>query len=218
MYTLNHYNNAFTWNPGAIGFHIESASAYDPRGGTNWSANAVINGITVTGGTMSEPLLGGLGHPDAIFRNLFEGANVGDAVLRNTKWLKWTLLNIGDPLYRPFPAGIPAVKAPQNSLALTPQYLIGGKPSTGTITLAAPAPAGGIAVSLKSSATTVATVPATVTIASRSDYSLVPNHHQSRTGRFAVVHNGNFLGLPRSPTHSCRRLCSRALRYRRFQS
>ena len=165
LYTLNHYNNAFTWNPGAIGFHLESASAYDPRGGTNWSANAVINGITVTGGTMSEPLLGGLGHPDAIFRNLFEGANVGDAVLRNTKWLKWTLLNIGDPLYRPFPAGIPAVTAPQNSLALTPQYLIGGNTSTGTITLAAPAPAGGIVIALKSSTTTIATVPATVTVA-----------------------------------------------------
>jgi uncharacterized protein (TIGR03790 family) len=164
LYALNHYNNAFTWNPGAIGFHLESASAYDPRGGTNWSSNAVMNGITVTGGTMSEPLLGGLGHPDAIFRNLFEGANVGDAVLRNTKWLKWTLLNIGDPLYRPFPAGIAAVKAPRNSLALNSQYLIGGKSSTGTITLAA-APASAVTFSLTSSMTSVATVPVNVTMA-----------------------------------------------------
>ena len=164
LYSLNHYNNAFSWNPGAIGFHLDSGSAADPRGGTNWSANAVINGITVTGGTMTEPLLGGLIHPDGLFRTLFEGANVGDAVLRNTKWLKWTILNIGDPLYRPFPAGFPAVTAPQNSLALSPQYLVGGQPSTGTITLAAPAPSGGITVALKSSVTAVATVPPTVVV------------------------------------------------------
>jgi hypothetical protein len=31
-----------------------------------------------------------------------EGANVGDAFLRNTLWLKWMIINIGDPLYRPF--------------------------------------------------------------------------------------------------------------------
>ncbi len=26
-YNLNHYNNVFTWNTGAIGFHLDSASA-----------------------------------------------------------------------------------------------------------------------------------------------------------------------------------------------
>jgi uncharacterized protein (TIGR03790 family) len=34
-YTLNHYNDAFTWNPGAIGIHLDSASATNPRAGTN---------------------------------------------------------------------------------------------------------------------------------------------------------------------------------------
>jgi hypothetical protein len=34
-----------------------------------------------------------------------EGAIVGDALLRNTAWLKWQILNMGDPLYRPFPRG-----------------------------------------------------------------------------------------------------------------
>ena len=54
-YSLNHYNDAFSWNPGAIGFHIDSASASDPRGGTNWLANALIHGITVTSGAVAEP-------------------------------------------------------------------------------------------------------------------------------------------------------------------
>src|SRR5882762_9470689 len=105
-YSLNHYNDAFTWNPGAIGFHLDSASATEPRGGINWSANAVIKGITITSGAVAEPFLTGLPHPDQFFLYLFQGANVGDALLRSTQWLKWMILNIGDPLYRPFPRGV----------------------------------------------------------------------------------------------------------------
>ncbi|MGH9602591.1 MAG: TIGR03790 family protein [Terriglobales bacterium] len=104
-YSLDYYNDAFSWNPGAIGIHLDSASAADPRGGSNWSANAVKKGITVTAGAITEPDLFGLPHPDGVFRNLLEGANVGDAFLRNTLWLRWMILNIGDPLYRPFPGG-----------------------------------------------------------------------------------------------------------------
>lgn len=54
-YSLNNYNDAFTWNPGAIGFHLDSGSAADPRGGTNWSANAIQRGITVTAGLLTNP-------------------------------------------------------------------------------------------------------------------------------------------------------------------
>ena len=42
-------------------------------------------------------------HPDGVVRNLLEGANVGDAFLRNTNWVRWMIVNRGDPLYRPFP-------------------------------------------------------------------------------------------------------------------
>lgn len=101
-YSLNHYNDAFTWNPGAIGIHLDSASALNPRGGTNWSANALLKGITVTSGAVAEPYLEGLPHPDQVLLELFRGANAGDALLRSTQWLKWMIINIGDPLYRPF--------------------------------------------------------------------------------------------------------------------
>ena len=104
-YSLDHYNDAFTWNIGAIGFHLDSMSAFNPRGGKNWSANALQRGITVTSGAVDEPYLTGLPHPAGIFRNLFEGASVGDAFLRNTSMLNWQIINIGDPLYTPFPGG-----------------------------------------------------------------------------------------------------------------
>ena len=58
-YRLDHYNDAFTWNTGAIGFHLDSEGVYDPRGGTNWSANAIIKGIAVTSGAVEEPYLEG---------------------------------------------------------------------------------------------------------------------------------------------------------------
>jgi uncharacterized protein (TIGR03790 family) len=105
-YSLNHYNDAFSWNPGAIGIHLDSASAVNPRSGPNWAANAVQKGITVTSGAVTEPFLENLPHPDQVFLYLFQGANVGDAFLRGTRLVKWMILNIGDPLYRPFPNGI----------------------------------------------------------------------------------------------------------------
>lgn len=165
-YSLNHYNDAFTWNTGAIGFHIDSLSAADPRSGPNWSANAIKKGITVTGGAMAEPFLQGLAHPGGFFLNLLEGSNVGDAFLRNTAWLKWMILNLGDPLYRPFPGGLPPFNGPnpQASLILNPQYPVGPASSTGTVVLPIPAPPGGTVVNLSSNRPSIAAVPASVTV------------------------------------------------------
>lgn len=119
-YSLNNYNDAFTWNTGAIGIHLDSLSAWNPRTGTNWAANAIKRGITVTTGAVQEPMLNGLVHPSGTFRDLFQGANVGDAFLRNTNFLKWEILYIGDPLYRPFPNGLPpfAAKPPRTKQPL----------------------------------------------------------------------------------------------------
>lgn len=165
-YSLNHYNDAFTWNTGAIGFHLDSASAVNPRGGTNWSANAIIKGITVTSGSVAEPYLQGLARPGGTFRDLYQGANVGDAFLRNTRWLKWMILYLGDPLYLPFPNGLPPLNPPppQYSLGLSPRYIVNGATSTGIVTLATPAPAGGTLVNLTSSNTALIQVPASVTV------------------------------------------------------
>ena len=165
-YSLNHYNDAFTWNTGAIGIHLDSASALNPRGGPNWSANAILNGVTVTTGSVAEPYLQGLVRPGGAFRDLLQGANVGDAFLRNTRWLKWMILNLGDPLYRPFPKGLAPFNPPppQYSLALSPRYVLNGDKPTATVTLANPAPIGGTVVNLSSSTPSLATVPVSVTV------------------------------------------------------
>lgn len=104
-YSIDDYKDAFSWKPGAIGFHLDSGSLSSPRSGKSWSVEALRRGVTVTSGAITEPYLQGLPRPAGIARNLLEGANVGDAFLRNTESLRWQILNIGDPLYRPFPGG-----------------------------------------------------------------------------------------------------------------
>jgi trimeric autotransporter adhesin len=51
------------------------------------------------------------------------------------------------------------------SVAMNPAVVVGGNPSTGTVTLNGPAPAGGALVTLSNTNTTAATVPASVTVA-----------------------------------------------------
>jgi uncharacterized protein (TIGR03790 family) len=101
-YKYGHYNDAFTWNEGAIGFHLDSGSMLDARTGESWSVNALRRGITMTSGAEDEPYLAGLPRPGGVFHDLLAGANAGDAFLRNTRFLRWRIVNIGDPLYRPF--------------------------------------------------------------------------------------------------------------------
>ncbi len=166
-YSYNNYNDAFSWATGAIGFHLDSGSALDPRSGANWSANALLHGITVTSGAVNEPYLEGLPHVDGVFRNLFAGANVGDAFLRNTAFLQWMIISIGDPLYRPFPGGRPPFNSSsfaQNSLSFDPTFIVGGKAITATVNLAAPAPVGGTEVKFTNTRPGAATVPDTLRI------------------------------------------------------
>jgi uncharacterized protein (TIGR03790 family) len=164
-YALDHYNDAFSWNPGAIGIHLDSASVRNPRSGHNWAANALAHGITVTAGAATEPYLDNLPHPDQAFLYLFQGANVGDALLRSERLLKWNLLNIGDPLYRPFlnrPSLSAQVGAPV-VFALLPHLTLGDTVSEGGIAVRN-APSEDLTFSLTTDNGALVTVPSTVTI------------------------------------------------------
>jgi uncharacterized protein (TIGR03790 family) len=175
-YSLNNYNNAFQWNPGAIGFHLDSFSAGDPREGANWSANAIQRGIAVTSGAMAEPYLEGLPRPSGVFRNLLQGASVGDAFLRNTRWLRWRTLNIGDPLYRPFPQGVAPFQEPfaENAIVILPRFVTGGGRILGAVTVDRPAPRGSRTVQLSTPPDSPVQVPPEVTIPRNSVFAWFP--------------------------------------------
>jgi uncharacterized protein (TIGR03790 family) len=164
-YSLNHYNDAFSWNPGAIGIHLDSASAQNPRHGPNWAANAVARGITVTSGAIGEPYLDNLPHPDQFLLYLFEGANVGDAMFRSTRLLKWRIINIGDPLYRPFPNGLHStVPSPEVILGLNPIFTAGNTETRAAIGINGLARVGGLQFAVTTSRPDLLEVPQTVTI------------------------------------------------------
>ena len=167
-YSLNHYNDAFIWYPGAIGIHLDSASAANPRGGTNWAANAIMKGITITSGAVSEPYLEGLPHPDEVLLYMFQGSNAGDALLRSTRWLKWTIVNLGDPLYCPFPQGV-NTQLSNPVLALTPQSIAGGATSAGVIVLPSPAPEGGTTLKFDTNHPEIVELPKTVQAPAREN-------------------------------------------------
>ena len=168
-YNYGVYHDAFSWDPGAIGWDLDSDALGEIRTGPTWGANAIAKGITVTSGPVSEPYLQGIARP-AVVRNLLEGANVGDAFLRNTRWIKWMIVNVGDPLYQPFPGGVlpfnSAVAANSVSVFLnqsTFREYVGNSPLAVQVSVASPAPSGGLTMALTTNASGV-TFPATVTI------------------------------------------------------
>jgi len=168
-YNYGSYSNAFSWDLGSIGWDLDSGALVDTRSGPWWGTGAIANGIAVTSGPMAEPYLEGLARP-AVVLNLLEGANVGDAFLRNTRWLKWMILNVGDPLYQPFPGGVAPFNSAlgENSVALflnqsTFRQYVGGTPLGVNISLASPAPSGGLTMALTANLSGV-TFPPSVTI------------------------------------------------------
>ena len=67
------------------------------------------------------------------------------------------------------------VTAPTMSLhTISPSSVQGGNPSTGTVTLNGPAPAGGLVITLSSNRTAVAQVPASVTVAAGATTATYP--------------------------------------------
>ncbi|MCK6503162.1 TIGR03790 family protein [Myxococcota bacterium] len=104
-YSYYHYNDAFTWAPGAIGGHLDSCSACDIRAEGTWSGSALARGITATFGAVNEPYVAGMPEYDQLFRYLTQGASFGEAAYESTRVGLWMMVFVGDPLYRPHPAG-----------------------------------------------------------------------------------------------------------------
>lgn len=102
-YSFGHYNDVFTWNVGAIGGHLDSCSACDIRGSTDWSAMALRRGITATFGAVNEPYVAGLPEYDQFFLYLTQGASFGEAAYEANAEAAWMTVFVGDPLYRPYP-------------------------------------------------------------------------------------------------------------------
>ena len=104
-YRLRSYEDAFTFNPGAIGYHIASAEAvsiHDPDE-PGWCKNALEHGITATLGSTGEPLLDAFPLPGEFLGLLLTGRYpLVEAYYLTTRYLSWRMVLFGDPLYNPW--------------------------------------------------------------------------------------------------------------------
>jgi hypothetical protein len=85
-----------------------------------------------------------------------------------------------------------------SSLALNPTSVVGGNASTGAVTLSGPAPTGGAQVTLSSSNTTVARVPASVTVAAGATSATFTVSTSAVAASTAVTISGAYGGVSRT--------------------
>ncbi len=104
-YSLGKYVPAFTWKPGAVGWHIASVEAADLRNAASnkWCVKMIQRGVTATLGPVAEPYLQAFPRPDEFFPLLLTGKyTLAECYWRTVPTASWRMTLIGDPLYNPF--------------------------------------------------------------------------------------------------------------------
>lgn len=110
-YSVRKYVPAFTFNPGAVGYHVASFEMLSLRGEKEkgWVAGLLNDGIAATVGPVAEPYLQSFPKPDEFFPLLFTGKlTLAEVYWKTTPMTSWMLGIIGDPLYNPYKAN-PAI-------------------------------------------------------------------------------------------------------------
>ncbi len=116
-YKLRAYDDVFSFNPGAIGYHMASAEAvnvHDPaeRG---WCKNALERGITATLGSVGEPYLDAFPEPARFTALLLTGNySLVEVYYLTSRYISWRMVLFGDPLYNPM-KGRPSLSLPASS-------------------------------------------------------------------------------------------------------
>lgn len=104
-YSLAHYVDAFTWKPGAIGYHMASGecSTLKRKNSRVWCKMMLEKGVAATIGPVQEPYVQAFPIPDVFFGFLVDGyLSLAECYFVSTPYLSWRMVLIGDPLYSPF--------------------------------------------------------------------------------------------------------------------
>jgi uncharacterized protein (TIGR03790 family) len=102
-YSLANYVDAFTWEKGAVGFHIASAECTTlKRENSNvWCKKMLDKGIAATVGPVGEPYVQSFPLPEIFFEFLAQGKlTLAESDLISLPYLSWKQVLVGDPLYR----------------------------------------------------------------------------------------------------------------------
>lgn len=104
-YSLARYVDSFSWNRGAVGYHIASAECATLRKTDSqvWCLQMLKRGVAATIGPVYEPYVQGFPLPELFFGALSEGyMDLGESYLIALPYISWQMVLVGDPLYRPF--------------------------------------------------------------------------------------------------------------------
>ena len=102
---LANYVDAFTWQRGAVAFHVASAecTTLHQRGSNVWCKRLLEKGVAATLGPVAEPYLQSFPAPDEFFTLLLSGRlPLLEIYFRTIPNLSWRQVLISDPLYNPF--------------------------------------------------------------------------------------------------------------------
>jgi len=104
-YSLNKYIDAFTWVPGAVGYHISSftAQGLHNKDSEGWCKRMLEEGVAATLGPVSEPYLHAFPLPENFFKLLLTGKlSLVECYYLTKPFSSWRMILVGDPLYTPF--------------------------------------------------------------------------------------------------------------------
>lgn len=104
-YSLRNYVDAFTWRPGAVGYHMASGEMGTLRGAKSnvWCKRMLETGVVATLGPTFEPYLAAFPRPNEFFPLLLTGKlTLAEVYAATCPFQSWTMTLIGDPLYNPF--------------------------------------------------------------------------------------------------------------------
>ncbi|MEA1969107.1 MAG: TIGR03790 family protein [Thermodesulfobacteriota bacterium] len=102
-YSLAKYVDAFTWQPGSVGYHIASSECVTLKrdGSRVWCKKMLDKGIAATVGPVGEPYVQSFPVPEIFFRYLAEGyLTLAESYIISLPYLSWKMVLVGDPLYR----------------------------------------------------------------------------------------------------------------------
>jgi uncharacterized protein (TIGR03790 family) len=104
-YSLANYVDAFTWQTGAVGYHIASRECVTLRkkSSRTWCKMMLEKGAAATIGPVGEPYVNAFPVPEIFFGFLADGyLSLAECYMISLPYLSWKMVLIGDPLYRPF--------------------------------------------------------------------------------------------------------------------
>lgn len=104
-YSLAKYIEAFSWRPGAVGYHIASGecATLKRKNSQVWCKRMLESGAAAVIGPVNEPYVQAFPLPDLFFGLLLQGRlSLVECYFLSLPHLSWQMVLVGDPLYTPF--------------------------------------------------------------------------------------------------------------------